>query len=67
MAGNNTISQECVDFENSYGLSGGKSGLFAASFPTPSPKNASIPEPSTIVIFAFGLMGLALRRFKQQA
>ena len=67
MEGNNTISHECVDFENSYGLSGGKNGLFAASFPTPSPKNASIPEPSTVVIFAFGLMGLALRRFKQQA
>jgi hypothetical protein len=64
MKGDNTISHECVDFENSYGLSGGQNGLFASSFPAPSPKNSSIPEPSTIVIFAFGLMGLALRRFK---
>lgn len=27
----------------------------------------SVPEPSTLAIFALGLMGLALRRFKKQA
>lgn len=27
---------------------------------------ASVPEPSTIAIFALGIMGLALRRFKKQ-
>ena len=29
-------------------------------------KNVSVPEPSTLAIFALGLMGLASRRFKKQ-
>jgi hypothetical protein len=34
---------------------------------TAAGKTAEVPEPSTIAIFAIGLMGLASRRFKKQA
>ncbi len=30
-------------------------------------KKVDVPEPSTLAIFALGLMGLASRRFKKQA
>jgi len=36
------------------------------SFQSPTVANA-VPEPSTIAIFALGIMGLASRRFKKQA
>lgn len=34
---------------------------------TPTLESVSVPEPSTLAIFALGLMGLASRRFKKQA
>jgi len=34
---------------------------------TPCPAVVEVPEPSTLAIFALGVMGLALRRFKKQS
>jgi hypothetical protein len=41
-----------------------ESGIFGdAVWPGPVP----VPEPSSLAIFALGIMGLALRRFKKES
>jgi hypothetical protein len=51
-------------------LNGGQSAKSEAHFSlvfTPNASVAAVPEPSTLAIFALGIMGLASRRFKKQA
>lgn len=42
-----------------------KGGRFVVDVPTQLP--SSVPEPATLAIFALGIMGLVLRRFKKQS
>ncbi|WP_259368600.1 PEP-CTERM sorting domain-containing protein [Colwellia sp. BRX10-4] len=44
---------------------GGAAGTFGLSYA--GVEAASVPEPSTLAIFALGLMGFASRRFKKKA
>jgi len=80
MQGGNTISRDCLDMDNqglqySAGLSGGTGGrlptssdpIYVSQTIAPEPSSVAVPEPSTLAIFALGLMGLASRRFKKQA
>ncbi len=41
--------------------------LVKNNLPTPNSGSTSVPEPSTLAIFALGIMGLASRRFKKKA
>jgi hypothetical protein len=54
------------DFEGKFDLEFTKSGISHVSFWARDPIDSTqIPEPSTLAIFALGLIGLASRRFKK--
>ena len=48
-------------FEHSTGA-----GSYTVNFSTATSSPVTVPEPSTLAIFALGIMGLASRRFKKQ-
>jgi hypothetical protein len=53
---------------NRIGFSDNSNGnIVLAEFQVTSNESVAVPEPSTIAIFALGLMGLVSRRFKKQA
>jgi hypothetical protein len=58
-----------LDMSGYGGYTGTMSTLLvrAATVIQPSQPTNSVPEPSTLAIFALGLMGLASRRFKKQS
>ncbi|GLX83680.1 PEP-CTERM sorting domain-containing protein [Thalassotalea eurytherma] len=53
------ISKVLVDFDYA--------GIFYIEFNGFAPDSVSVPEPSTIAVFALGLLGLASRKFTKQA
>jgi hypothetical protein len=57
-----TSSSAYMGAADGYDLFGTHSTIFALVRPV-----SQVPEPSTLAIFALGIMGLALRRFKKQS
>jgi len=54
-----------IDFGGAVGNVGFDNITFGST--EPKPDVASVPEPSTLAIFALGIMGLASRRFKKNS
>ena len=63
---NNLVLGYSVEASNDFLLSNAKLTIDADFIPTVE-KNIDVPEPSTLAIFALGMIGLASRRFKKQS
>jgi hypothetical protein len=66
----NDIFSFNVNFDSGVHVSFGNDGIGSSNSPyvkaTYTYNSVAVPEPSTLAIFALGLMGLASRRFKKQ-